>query len=107
MLLDDLQSSTAGQNWTALLSSNGFYTEQQTRLWRNLSIASASLLLCAVVAPCITAILIVIFSHRKWQIIIVTDIFSGVIAVAAAIMWTIMFATYTIKYASGTGEAVK
>lgn len=102
MILSDLTSSTAVQSWTALLNSSGISTDQQDSLWQRLSTASAALLVCSIICPCIAAILIIAYTRHHWEIIIASDLFSGVTAVAAASMWTSMFVSYTSQYSSGT-----
>lgn len=101
MILSDLTSSTASQSWTALLSSSGISTDQQDSLWQRLSTASAALLVCSIICPCIAAILIIAYTPHHWTIIITSDLLSGAMAVAAASMWTFMFVSCTSQYSSG------
>jgi hypothetical protein len=104
VILSDLTSFTAGQSWTALLNSSGISTVQQDSLWQRLSTASAALLVCSIVCPCIAAILIIASTSYSWVIIVASDLFSGVTAVAAASMWTSMFVNCITQYSSGTDK---
>jgi hypothetical protein len=108
MILSDLTSSTAAQSWTALLNNSGISTEQQDRLWQRLSTASAALLVCAIVCPCITAILIrfIAYTPHRWVIMVASDLFSGLATVVAASMWTSIFVNCTSKYSSGTDKTL-
>lgn len=104
VILSDLTSSTASQSWTALLNSSGISSEQQVSLWQRLSTASVALLVCSVVCPCIAAILIIAYTPHHWTIIILSDLLSGALAVAAASMWTSMYVSCTSQYSSGTDQ---
>jgi hypothetical protein len=95
VLLPDFTSSTARQNWIALLNSSGLSTLQEDSLWQRLSIASAALLVVSIVSPCIAAILIAFYTPHHWKIIVATDLFSGATALAAATMWTVIFVNDT------------
>jgi len=103
VILSDLtSSSTAGQSWTSLLVSSGISSDQQVSSWQQLSTASAALLVCSIASPCIAVILIILDTPSYFVIIIASDLFSGVTAVAAASMWTNMFVNCTSQYLSGT-----
>jgi len=61
---------------------------------------------CSIVCPCIIVILVVLFTSHFWAIIIASDLFSGVIAAAAASMWTSMYVNCTSQYSGSAGTSV-